>query len=76
MRCKTFKCNYVLGHYPQGPSNTFTNIATHKIISMGIKGEGCRDGINLQMDQNHLYVQGYHENMPICKEMGINYIWD
>ncbi len=28
------------------------------------------------MDENHLYVQGYHESMPTCKEMGINYIWD
>jgi hypothetical protein len=28
------------------------------------------------MDENHLYVQGYPENMPTCKEMGINYIWD
>jgi hypothetical protein len=25
---------------------------------------------------NHLYVQGYHESMSTCKEMGINYIWD
>jgi hypothetical protein len=24
---------------------------------------------------NHLYVQGYHESMSTCKEMGINYIW-
>ncbi len=28
------------------------------------------------MDENHLYVQGYHESMPACKEMGVNYIWD
>jgi hypothetical protein len=47
MGCKTFKCNCVPCHYPQRPSNTFDNLATHKIISMGVKGEGCIDEINL-----------------------------